>query len=135
VIKRVLVQITKVKDGLTLYGWRKSTVTDPLDTDEVGFVDSGSPGDGLEAPVAEGLGSVAPLLGVLGSETDDVIWLPEGSTAPTGYTQWMMNHSLVGTTAGDKKGRWGVCWVCQCEFPLSKMTRKNGKWYCREDAE
>ena len=135
-IKRVLTQVSRTAGGLTLYAWKKTGVVDPHDEVAIGFYSGGTVGDGLPQPQATPLSGALELVGVQSlSEGDDVVWLPEGSNPPSGYEAWMMNHSLVGTTSGDKKGRWAVCYECQCEFPISKMRKIKGKWYCEEDAE
>lgn len=133
--KRISVQVSKLYNGLELFAWKRVGAVDPLDEDGVMFVSGGSPGDGLAAPAVAPTG-LDDLVGYAAvGVADDLLWLPAGTTGPSTHEKWMMEHSLVGTKQGDKKGRWAVCYVCQSEFPQRQMIRKGGKWYCKEDAE
>lgn len=142
--KRVLTQIEKVTGGGTLYGWKRTGTIDPTDTDDPAWMDGGTPGDYLH-PI-ETIGgvpvdtspSVPELPGSFGSsevaiDTDDVLWLPAGTVGPTGYERWYMYTSIVGTKSGTSKGRWGVCWTCLEEFPLSELTKIKGHYYCTKN--
>ena len=129
--QRILGQITKLLGGgLLLYGWKKIGTVDPNDADAVLFVSGGTPGDGLVAPDGDEM-----LAGVSWVDVnDDVLWLPYGTQAPEGYEPWMMNMSVVGTTkSGDRWGRWGECYTCLEEFPLTEMTKIKGHWYCSKN--
>ena len=63
----------------------------------------------------------------------DEVWLELGQIPSSLYEAHMVNKSFTGTKFGTKYGRWGICYVCQCEFPRNQMTNKNCRWYCKED--
>ena len=139
--RRVLGQITKLlHGGLLLYGWKKTGTVDPNDSDAVLFVSGGTPGDTMYDPDVPGKfppgiydNQVAPGVSWV-DVNDDVLWLPYGTQAPEGYEPWMMYMSVVGQTkSGDRQGRWGVCYTCLEEFPLTQMTKIKGHWYCSKN--
>ena len=130
--QRILGQITKLlQGGLLLYGWKKTGTTDPSDEDSVFFISGGGPGDSLPPPSSDV--EVAPGVSWV-PVNDDVLWLPYGTEGPEGYEPWMMYMSVVGQTkSGDKRGRWGQCYTCLEEFPLTEMTKIKGHWYCSKN--
>lgn len=135
--RRILTQITKLEgNGLLLYGFKLIGSRDPIDEDEFGFIVGGEPGDTLATPLTPTPTNPVQLAdGVWEVDvSDSVLWLPYGTSAPVGYEPWMMNMSVVGTTkSGDRWGRWGECYTCLEEFPLTEMTKIKGHWYCSKN--
>jgi hypothetical protein len=74
------------------------------------------------------------LKGVIDPLETEMVWLVSGVTPDTAlYERYYINLSLLGTKFGTNYGKWGVCYICQSEFPINKMTSYNGHWYCQKD--
>lgn len=51
-------------------------------------------------------------------------------------TSRTLSATVPNWRSGPGRGdRWHMCPTCGCGFPESKMVRRKGAWYCKEDGE
>lgn len=93
-------------DGSVVYAWKIIGTKDPVETEFTGSL-------------------------------PNLVWTDEHSTPipPESYEKWEIAVSEHGIPYTSIAEIWDTCYVCQTEFPISKMIRKNGHWYCQEDYE
>jgi hypothetical protein len=123
-------QLSKTVGTTTFLAWKKIGLKDPetLDSYEWFFGGDSSTSGDLDNYV-EPEGSV-----LLETDLPDLMWLPEGQSAPLGYEAYNMTWAHWGAKKGQKE-RLEVCAVCDDLFPISQLTKINGKYYCEEDAK
>lgn len=133
----VRVPLTMVSaGGILLHAFRKPSVVDPDPVEIYDILDGGSPSSYLPEPEPDTPMSGPPSYSVILDETPllpDSVWVPVDMAPPPGYELVTVTLSLRGQKTGGNRGRWGVCYTCQEEYPLSEMTKIGGRWYCHRN--